>query len=166
MCTYFDVRFKHPWSFRGYARQDRVAFHQLVGYKHFCIGVNPDHSFSFLRIYDEGGRVRQESELGNIDYAGLEALILWRLSTPLSVLDSMAAVCLGSSTGRTPEVPVVHRQPVTDPEFVVALDRLPLEEFSGPSCLMLIEQRPSRDNTDPPIRRELLIYRLPGPTAP
>ena len=161
MSAYFDVRFKHPWDFRGYSGTERVAFNDLTGYKHFCIGVNPDHSFNFLRIHDDDGRVKMENELSNISYASLEALILWRLSTPTTVLNSMAMACLGfrEDRFRSMAAPTVVRANVDDAAFTLALEKLPVPALrKGPVCLMLIAQHADRSFSGPPQRREVLLY--------
>lgn len=165
MCTYFDVRFKYPWDFRGYGRADRVAFRDLTGYKHFCAGVNPDRTFSYLRVHDDDGRLRMENELSNISYAGLEALILWRLSTPMAVLNSMAMACLGFREDRFRhlEAPKVFRTTLEDPAFTLSLSKVPMADFElGNICLMLVEQHTDRCCKETPIARELILYTLPS----
>lgn len=161
MSTFFDVRFKFPWNLHGYSRHDRIAFGQLTGYKHFFIGVNPDRTFHYLRIHDESGRVKMESELSNISYAGLEALILWRLSTPMPVLNSMAMACLGLKSAKFQDavVPKTFRTDMPDANFTLDLAKFPLKDFAeGNICLMLVEQYSDRDKTSDPLRRELLLY--------
>lgn len=169
MSTYFDVRFKYPWDFRGYGRADRVAFRNLTGYKHFCVGINPDRTFSYLRVHDDDGRLRMEHELSNISYAGLEALILWRLSTPITVLNSMAMVCLGLREDRFRNIhpPKVFRSNVDNQDFMLRLSRVPLEDFeNGHICLMLVEQHTDRSCAGEPVAREILLYSLPGSRFP
>lgn len=162
MATYYDVRFKYPWNCDGYGARDRVAFDGLVGYKHFFIGVNPDRTFNYLRIYDEEGRIKLDTDLANISYAGLEALILWRLSTPVPVLNSMALACLGlRGTRDTGATPTVYRQSVDDAKFVADLSQVPLKEFSGQKiCLMLVTQVGDRLCQSEPSRREVILYSL------
>lgn len=169
MSTYFDVRFKFPWDFRGYGRADRVAFRHLMGYKHFCVGVNPNRTFSYLRVHDDDGRLRMEHDLPNVSYAGLEALILWRLSTPVTVLNSMAVVCLGLREERLKHVdsPKVFRSHVDDEAYTLRLSKVPLEDFDSRSiCLMLVGQHADRACESVPSAREILLYTLPdrGPT--
>lgn len=160
MATYYDVRFKYPWNCDGYGARDRVAFDGLVGYKHFFIGVNPDRTFNYLRIHDDDGGIKLDTELANISYAGLEALILWRLSTPIPVLNSMALACLGLRSPTDPvSVPAVYRQSVEDARFVADLSQVPLEEFKGQKiCLMLVAQVGDRQCQSEPSRRELILY--------
>ena len=161
MTAYFDVRFKFPWSTHGYTHEDRVAFHRLTGYKHFIVGVNPDRTFNYLRIYDEGGRVKIDTELSNICYAGLEALLLWRMSTPLPVLKSMAMVCLGLREDRASsmEPPKSVRLDVEDDRFLVDLSKVPLQDFHDhKTCVMLVERRAERLYQGEPLARELLLY--------
>jgi hypothetical protein len=161
MSAYFDVRFKHPWDFRGYSGTERVAFNALTGFKHFCVGVNPDRSFNFLRIHDDEGRVKMENELSSLSYASLAALILWRLSTPITVLNSMAMACLGLREDPVRELtpPTVFRARVDDDAFTLSLEALPVPAFrAGPLCLMLIAQHADRACSGPPDRREVLLY--------
>lgn len=161
MSAFFDVRFKHPWDFRGYSGTERIAFDALTGYKHFCVGVNPDRSFNFLRIHDDEGRVKMENELSNVSYASLEALILWRLSTPITVLNSMAMACLGFREERFRSLapPTVFRASVDDAAFTLSLEKVPMAAFrTGPVCLMLIAQHADRACSGPPERREVLLY--------
>lgn len=160
MTTYFDVRFKYPWNLHGYTKKDRVAFNKLTGYKHFVIGVNPDRTFSYLRIEDEAGHIKTDTELSNITYTGLEALMLWRMSTPLPVLNSMGVICLGLRAGRADGSETRSiRLDVQDDKFLVDLSRVPLKDFDGlNTCVMLIERRADRYTQSEPLNRELLLF--------
>ncbi len=164
MPTYFDVRFKYPWMSQGYGAKDQVAFDQLTDYRHFFIGINPDRTFNFLRIHDDERRTRMETELANISYAGLEALILWRLSTPVAVLNSMALAFALDRGGRAggKEVPKAFRQVVEDQRFLVDLSKVPLASFAGSKlCLMLVAQFNDRQMLDGPVKRELMLCAAP-----
>ena len=102
-----------------------------------------------------------ESELSNISYAGLEALILWRLSTPMPVLNSMAMACLGLKSAKFQHAvaPKTFRTDMPDANFTLDLARFPLKDFAeGNICLMLVEQYSDRDKKGEPLRRELLMY--------
>ena len=160
MTCYYDVRFKYPWSVRGYSTRDRVAFDQLLGYKHFFVGINPNRTFNYLRSWDEAQQVWLEPELDNISYAGLEAHILWRLSTPVQVLNSMALACLGLRGARdNSEPPTIYRQRIADASFLADFSRVPLKDFDRQKvCLMLVEQHLDRDSGAEPSRRELIFY--------
>ncbi|WP_310566782.1 hypothetical protein [Hydrogenophaga sp.] len=164
MPTYFDVRFKYPWTPQGYGPDDQVAFDQLTDYRHFFIGINPDRTFNYLRIHDDERRTRMETELANISYAGLEALILWRLSTPVAVLNSMALAFSGDRDRRSGarDGVRVFRQEVEDQRFLVDLSKVPLVLFSGCKlCLMLVAQFNDRRMLDEPVRRELMLCGTP-----
>lgn len=159
--TYYDIRFKFPWSLYGYTKNDVVAFSKLTGYKRFTVGVSPDRTFNYLQIRDEAGHIKTETELSDISYAGLEALILWRLSTPLTVLNSMAMICLGLRGERADwSAPSRStRLDVQDDSFLVDFSRIPVEEFEGlKACLMLVEQRSDRVAQSDPTKRELLLF--------
>lgn len=161
MTAYFDVRFKYPWSTNGYTREDRVAFKELTGYKHFVVGVNPGRTFNYLRVFEEGDKIKLDTELSNISYTGLEALLLWRLSTPLPVLKSMAMVCLGlrGDFSEPREPPKSIRVEVQDDRFLVDLCEVPLQDFHGlKNCLMLVERWHDRQCLGESIGREFLLY--------
>lgn len=161
MTTYFDVRFKFPWNLYGYTTKDVVAFDKLTCYKRFIVGVNPDRTFNYLQIKDEGGNIKTDTELSNISYAGLEALILWRLSAPLTVLNSMAMICLGLRGERVDwSAPTRSaRLEVQDDSFLVDFSRIPLEQFEGlNTCLMLVERRADRFLQSDHTKRELLLF--------
>lgn len=167
MSTYFDVRFKYPWDLRGYGYRDRISFNSLTGFKHFCIGVNPDRTFSYLRIHDDDGRLRMENELSDLNYAALEALILWRLTTPISVLNSMAQVCLGLDEGRFKHcaIPKVFRTTLNEPTATICVSEVPADFEHRQLCLMLVSQHKERSCEDRPLASELLLYTLPDTKA-
>lgn len=146
MCTYHDVRFKYPWRLDGGLPKDHVNFSELTGFRHFCVGIHPDKTFSYLKIYDEHGGTRFESELSHITFPGLVSLIQWRLSTSATMLSSMAMACLGfdspAAASRTPQQ--VRRFSVDDARFTLPVSRLSAANLTDAACVMLIASSPQK----------------------
>lgn len=162
MCIYYNVRFKYPWRSDGIFPPDSLVFDKLMGYRHFCVGVNSNRSFSYLKIYDERGGVRFESDLSNIAISGVESLIQWRLTTPAAVLNSMAIACLGGGDQKTqhPQPKRVLKYVVDDASFTLPTSRLGEERLDGTECVVLIEKSLKKCVKESPFERELVIFSL------
>lgn len=167
MCVYYDVRFKFPLRLDGVFSPDVVVFGELMGYRRFCVGVNPDRSFSYLKIYNERGGSRFESDLSNIGIDGIESLIHWRLTTPAAVLNSMAIACLGSvnSNIQYPQPKRVLKYAIDDASFSLPISRLGGERLDGAECVVLIEKSLKKCVKESPSERELVIFTLADEVA-
>ena len=162
VCTYYDVRFKYPWRGDGIFPSNAVVFDRLTGYRRFCVGVNVDHTFSYLKIYDERGGVRFESELSNIELAGIESLIQWRLSTPAAVLNSMAVACLGPELsmvgGSKPKR--ISKFSVNDASFTLPMAQLGRDALIESDCVVLIAKSSQKCVAQADRGRELVVFAM------
>lgn len=163
MCIYYDVRFKYPLRHNGIFPPDLLVLDELMGYTRFCVGVNPDRSFSYLKIYDERGGVRFESELSNIALSGIESLIQWRITTPAAVLNGMAIACLGVDD---PEIQYaqpkrVLKYAIDDASFTLPISRLGRERLNGTECVVLIEKSFQKCFGESTFERALVIFTPP-----
>jgi len=162
VCTYYDVRFKYPWRGDGFFPSDAVVFDKFTGYRRFCVGVNVDHTFSYLKIYDERGGIRFESELSNIELAGIESLIQWRLSTPAAVLNSMAVACLGPELsmvgGSKPKR--ISKFSVNDASFTLPMAQLGRDALIDSDCVVLIEKSSQKCVSQADRGRELVVFAM------
>lgn len=142
MRSFYDVKFKYPCGFDGHLPHETIDIEDLSGCRHFCIGVNAVHTFSYLKIYDDRGDTRFESELSNISLSGLESLIMWRISTPVALLRSMAGALLG--VGADPfhggDRRRVLKLKMHDGKFKLPLSLWPLHRLMDKACVMLIER--------------------------